>query len=159
MALLGEFGEEAIGEQFVLKQGVDSWALKNLVSLKLTRPKFRTGTSAGPSISYGTGDNSLDAELVGTTPHIAKLVALTKRSATGALPSNEWSLVATPKNGGTAVTTTFTAEMPDLEITHSSESSLIFLIHLDITDDSVVVTPPAVVPPPAAGQGDVGAQG
>lgn len=152
MADLGAIAEEVIGEKFVLKQGVDTWVLKNSLSLKLTRPKFRNGTASGPSISYGTGDNSLDAELMGTSPHIPKLVAYSTRDEFGALPSNEWSLVATPKGGGDPVTITFTAEMPDLEIGHIPEAPLIFTIHLDITTDSVVVTGgPAA---PAAGQGD-----
>lgn len=140
MVNLGEANEQAVVENCVLKKGSDTFKLKTEFRLHIGRPKNRNATPAGPVITYGAGDHFLDATIIGSTPEITTLNALTERDANGAVASNSWSLVITPVGGGAAVTIAFTAEMPESDFIGIEGGKLNFEIHMDITTDTVTVT-------------------
>lgn len=140
MVDLGEANEQVVDINFILKQGTDTFKLKKNIRLHIGRPKNRNATPAGPVITYGAGDHFCEATIIGSTPEITTLNAKTERDSNGALPSEAWSLVATPIGGGAAVTTSFTGEMPEFDMIQTEEGKLEFDIHIDITTDTVTVT-------------------
>lgn len=92
MSFIGETNEKVTGVHAILKLGVNSFRLKTEFRLHIGRPKDRQATSAGPCLTFGAGDHFLDGTILGTTPDITTLNALTERDANGELTSSSWSL-------------------------------------------------------------------
>ncbi len=141
MADVGSYDDLISASKCSLTIGGNTYLMKTVLSLKIHRAKFRNATPSGPSITYGTGDNGLDGTILATTSEIESLVDLTKRDDSGKLTSNVCSLGLKSIDGTETKTLTFDGEMPDLELTQDGEDGkMIFTFHIDITDDTVVVT-------------------
>jgi len=107
----------------------------------LGRPEAREPTTDGGVIYfYGKGDHTFDATLLLTTPEISTFNAFTVLDGDGNLPSNEFTILAEPRGGGSSVTITVTAELPDFNIIKPVEGGVLFRVRFRITEDTVTVT-------------------
>ncbi len=106
------------------------------------RPEAREPTTDGGVIYYfGKGDNYFDATLLLTTSQITFFNDLTiLNQSTGALPSNDYTILAEPRGGGTAIKILVTAELPDFNISKPVEGGVIFRLRFRITTDTVTVS-------------------
>ncbi len=129
------------GVHMVLKEGTTEWELKTVASLRTSRQKFLSATSLGPTITYGVGDNTLDATIIATTPQISTIYAyIEKDSSTDQLPNKSWKLECEPLDGGTKVTISFKAEVSEIVLRQEApDGKCVFDIHMDITEDTVTV--------------------
>jgi len=107
----------------------------------LGRPEAREPTTDGGVIYfYGKGDHTFDATLLLTTPEISTFNDLTELDSDGNLPSNDFTILAEPRGGGSNVTITVTAELPDFNIIKPVEGGVLFRVRFRITEDTVTVT-------------------
>ena len=106
----------------------------------LGRPEAREPTTDGGVIYYyGKGDHTFDATLLLTTPEISTFNAFTVLDSDGNLPSTTFSIIAQPRGGGSNVTITVVAELPDFNIIKPVEGGVLFRVRFRITTDTVTV--------------------
>lgn len=125
-------GDTTITNRFIMLQELD---------FHLGRPEAREPTTDGGVIYfYGKGDHTFDATLLLTTPEISTFNAFTVLDSDGNLPSNTFTILAEPRGGGSNVTITVTAELPDFNIIKPVEGGVLFRVRFRITEDTVTVT-------------------
>ena len=126
------FTDTSLTNRFVMLQDLD---------FHVGRPEAREPTTDGGVIYYfGKGDHYFDATLLLTTPEISFFNDLTVLDGNGALPSRTYTILAEPRGGGTNVTITVTAELPDFNISKPVEGGVIFRVRFRITTDTVTVS-------------------
>lgn len=142
---IGEFTELVNAQN--LKLGLTDTSLANRfvmlqdLDFHVGRPEAREPTTDGGVIYYfGKGDHYFDATLLLTTPEISFFNDLTVLDGNGALPSRTYTILAEPRGGGTNVTITVTAELPDFNISKPVEGGVIFRVRFRITTDTVTVS-------------------
>ncbi len=140
MVDVGDSSKLIINEKWQLKQGTDVYVLKTLLTLRLSRPKTRRAIAAGPSLTYGAGDHTLEAVLELDTDQIPKWIAFNLRDANGKMSDNSWSLVSTDLAGNTK-TITFDGVVPIVDFGGTgNDGRLETTIKIDITSDAPTVT-------------------
>lgn len=111
------------------------------LSFHLGRPEAREPTTDGGIIYYyGKGDHTFEATLLLTTPEISTFNAMTILDSDGNLPSNTFTILAEPRGGGTSITVSVTAELPDMNIIKPVEGGVIFRMRFRITDDAITIS-------------------
>jgi len=141
MADIGDASKKIVGTKWELRKGADTYILKLLASLKLSRTKFRDGLPSGPSISFGKGDHECNGVLSVSTDQISGLVALNTLDANSALPSNTYHLIAFPIDGAASIDISFVGELSELEFFQEDiEGALRANFHIDITSEIPTVT-------------------
>lgn len=142
---IGEIGELVNAQN--LKLGLTDATLTNRyvmlqeLDFNLGRPEAREPTTDGGVIYYyGKGDHYFDATILLTTPEISTFNAFTELDVDGNLPSNTWTILAEPRDGGANVTISATAEIPNVNIIKPVEGGVIFRIRFRITSDTVTVS-------------------
>lgn len=137
---VGDKDKLIINERWVLNQGSDTYVLKTLMSLRLSRSKTRKAIKAGPSLTFGAGDHGLDATLDLDSDQIPRWIAFNLRDANGKMPDNPWTLVSTDVSGNT-VTIGFNGVVSIVDFGGTgNDGRLEAIIHLDITSDHPTVT-------------------
>ncbi len=125
-------GDATLTNRYIMLQELD---------FHLGRPEAREPTTDGGVIYfYGKGDHTFDATLLLTTPEISTFNAFTVLDSDGNLPSNTFTILAEPRGGGSNVTITVTAELPDFNIIKPVEGGVLFRVRFRITEDTVTVT-------------------
>ena len=143
---IGEIGELVNAQNLKLGLGSSTNPTTRFFMLQeldfhLGRPEAREPTTDGGVIYYyGKGDHTFDATLLLTTPEISTFNGFTVLDSNGNLPSNEFTILAEPRDGGTSVTITVTAELPDFNIVKPVEGGVLFRVRFRITTDTVTVT-------------------
>ena len=124
-------GDTTLANRFIMLQELD---------FHLGRPEAREPTTDGVVIYfYGKGDHTFDATLLLTTPEISTFNGFTVLDSNGNLTSNTFTILAEPRGGGTNVTITVTAELPDFNIVKPVEGGVLFRVRFRITTDTVTV--------------------
>ncbi len=107
----------------------------------LGRPESREPTTDGGVIYYyGKGDHTFSATILLSTPEISTFNGYTVLDSSGNLPSNTFTILAQPKGGGSDITITVTAELPDFNIVKPVEGGVLFRLRFRITSDTVTVS-------------------
>jgi len=107
----------------------------------LGRPEAREPTTDGGVIYYyGKGDHTFAATILLTTPEISTFNAMTVLDSDGNLPSNTFTILAQPRGGGSDITISVTAELPDFNIVKPVEGGVLFRLRFRITADTVTVS-------------------
>ena len=107
----------------------------------LGRPEAREPTTDGGVIYYyGKGDHTFEATILLTTPEISTFNAMTVLDSDGNLPSNTFTILAQPRGGGSDITITVTAELPDFNIIKPVTGGVIFRLRFRITTDTVTIS-------------------
>ena len=129
-----------LNEKWSLKIESNTYILKTLMSLRLSRQKTRRAIAAGPSLTFGAGDHGLDATLDLSTDQIPTLVALNLRNANGKMPESAITLIATALDATTA-TLDFDGVLSVLDFGGTgNDGRLEAIIHIDITSDAPTVS-------------------
>lgn len=140
MANLGEPAELVNAQNLKLDVGNDRYIMLQELDLHLGRPEAREPTTdGGIQYFYGKGDHFFNATLLLTTPEISTFNALTVLDADGDLTSTAFKIIAQPRGGGSDVTITVNAVLPDFNIVKPVEGGVLFRVRFRITDDTVVV--------------------
>ncbi len=125
-------GDATLANRYIMLQELD---------FHLGRPEAREPTTDGGVIYfYGKGDHTFDATLLLTTPEISTFNAFTVLDSDGNLPSNTFTILAEPRGGGSNVTISVTAELPDFNIIKPVEGGVLFRVRFRISEDTVTVT-------------------
>lgn len=140
MANLGEPAELVNAQNLKLDVGSDRYIMLQELDFHLGRPEAREPTTdGGVQYFYGKGDHFFNATLLLTTPEISTFNALTVLNADGDLTSTEFKIIAQPRGGGSDVTITVNAVLPDFNIVKPVEGGVLFRVRFRITDDTVTV--------------------
>ncbi len=140
MANLGEPAELVNAQNLKLDVGNDRYIMLQELDFHLGRPEAREPTTdGGVQYFYGKGDHFFNATLLLTTPEISTFNALTVLNADGDLTSTAFKIIAEPRGGGSDVTITVNAVLPDFNIVKPVEGGVLFRVRFRITDDTVVV--------------------
>ena len=111
------------------------------LDLHIGRPEAREPTTDGGIIYYfGKGDHYFDATLLLTTPEISSFNLLTVLDSNGDLPTTEFKIIAEPRGGGSDITVTVDAQLPDFNIVKPVEGGVVFRVRFRIITDTVTVT-------------------
>ncbi len=140
MANLGEVAELVNAQNLKLDVGNDRYIMLQELDLHLGRPEAREPTTdGGVQYFFGKGDHFFNATLLLTTPEISTFNALTVLNADGDLTSTAFKIIAQPRGGGSNVTITVNAVLPDFNIVKPVEGGVLFRVRFRITDDTVTV--------------------
>jgi len=138
LANIGEISELVNAQNLKLDVGNDRYIMLQDLDFHLGRPEAREPTTDGSvQYFYGKGDHYFDATLLLTTPEISSFNTLTELNADGDLPTTVFKIVAEPRGGGTNVTITVNAQLPDFNIVKPVEGGLIFRVRFRIVQDEV----------------------
>ncbi len=141
MSDIGAITELVNAQNLKLDVGNDRYVMLQELELHLGRPEAREPTTDGGVIYYfGKGDHYFDATLLLTTPEISSFNTLTELDSDGNLPSTTFKIIAQPRGGGTDVTITVVAQLPDFNISKPVEGGLIFRVRFRIINDTVTVS-------------------
>ena len=141
MANIGEIAELVNAQNLKLDVGANRYIMLQELDFHLGRPEAREPTTdGGVQYFYGKGDHYFDSTLLLTTPEISSFNALTELDSNGDLTSTEFKIIAEPRGGGSNVTITVNAVLPDFNILKPVEGGVIFRVRFRITDDTVTVT-------------------
>ena len=140
MANIGEIAELANAQNLKLDVGANRYIMLQDLDFHLGRPEAREPTTdGGVQYFYGKGDHYFDSTLLLTTPEISSFNALTELDSNRDLTSTQFKIIAEPRGGGSDVTITVNAVLPDFNILKPVEGGVIFRIRFRITDDTVQV--------------------
>lgn len=99
-----------VNSGWILKQGTDTYILKNTLTLDISRPRFRDAIDIGPVNTFGAGDHSVPAEFEADISKAANWANLNARNQlTGFLPNLPYTLTMQSKpftDGGSLPTVT-----------------------------------------------------
>ncbi len=141
MANLGEVAELVNAQNLKLDVGNDRYIMLQELDLHLGRPEAREPTTdGGVQYFFGKGDHFFNSTLLLTTPEITTFNALTVLDANGDLTSTAFKIIAEPRGGGSNVTITVNAVLPDFNIVKPVEGGVLFRVRFRITDDTVTIT-------------------
>lgn len=138
----GSINDLINAQNLQLQVDSDTYIMLQELDFHVGRPEAREPTTdGGVQYFYGKGDNYFDATILATTTEIQTLTNLTKLDANGDLTSDEYNIIATPREsaGQTATITVNAAVVPDFNISKPIEGGVIFRIRFRITDDTVTV--------------------
>ena len=140
MANIGEIAELVNAQNLKLDVGNDRYIMLQDLDFHLGRPEAREPTTDGSvQYFYGKGDHYFDATLLLTTPEIISFNLLTELDIDGNLPTTVFKIISEPRGGGSNVTITVNAQLPDFNIVKPVEGGLIFRIRFRIVSDEVTV--------------------
>ena len=140
MANLGEVAELVNAQNLKLDVGSNRYIMLQELDFHLGRPEAREPTTdGGVQYFYGKGDHTFEATLLLTTPEISTFNALTVLDGNGNLASTAFKIISQPRGGGSNVTITVNAVLPDFNIIKPVEGGVIFRVRFRITDDGIVV--------------------
>ena len=140
MANIGEIAELANAQNLKLDVGANRYVMLQELDFHLGRPEAREPTTdGGVQYFYGKGDHYFDATLLLTTPEISTFNALTELDGNGDLTTTAFKIIVEPRGGGSNITITVNAVLPDFNIVKPVEGGVIFRVRFRITDDTVVV--------------------
>ena len=140
MANIGEIAELVNAQNLKLDVGNDRYIMLQDLDFHLGRPEAREPTTDGSvQYFYGKGDHYFDATLLLTTPEIISFNTLTELDADGNLPTTVFKIISEPRGGGSNLTITVNAQLPDFNIVKPVEGGLIFRIRFRIVSDDVTV--------------------
>ena len=140
MANIGEIIELVNAQNLKLDVGNDRYIMLQDLDFHLGRPEAREPTTDGSvQYFYGKGDHYFDATLLLTTPEIISFNTLTELDSNGNLTTTEFKIISEPRGGGSNVTITVDAQLPDFNIVKPVEGGLIFRIRFRIVSDTVTV--------------------
>ena len=140
MANIGDTPELVNAQNLKLDVGDDRYIMLQELDFHLGRPESREPTTdGGVQYFYGKGDHFFNATLLLTTPEISSFNALTVLNVDGDLTSTEFKIIAEPRGGGSDVTITVNAVLPDFNIVKPVEGGVLFRVRFRITDDTVTV--------------------
>lgn len=140
MANIGEIAELVNAQNLKLDVGADRYIMLQELDFHIGRPEAREPTTDGSvQYFYGKGDHYFDATLLLTTPEISTFNALTVLDANGNLTTTTFSIIAEPRGGGSNITITVNAVLPDFNISKPVEGGVLFRVRFRITDDTVTV--------------------
>lgn len=141
MANIGEIPELVNAQNLKLDVGANRYIMLQELDFHLGRPEAREPTTdGGVQYFYGKGDHFFDATLLLTTPEISEFNDLTELDANGDLTNTVFKIIAEPRGGGSDVTITVDAVLPDFNIVKPVEGGVIFRVRFRITDDTVTVS-------------------
>ena len=141
MANLGETAELVNAQNLKLDVGNDRYIQLQELDLHIGRPESREPTTdGGVQYFYGKGDHFFNATLLLTTPEISTFNALTVLNGDGDLTTTAFKIIAEPRGGGSNVTITVNAVLPDFNIVKPVEGGVLFRVRFRITDDTVTIT-------------------
>jgi len=140
MGNLGEVAELVNAQNLKLEVGLNRYIMLQELDFHLGRPEAREPTTdGGVQYFYGKGDHTFDATLLLTTPEISIFNALTVLDSNGNLSSTAFKIISQPRGGGSNVTITVNAVLPDFNIIKPVEGGIIFRVRFRITDDTILV--------------------
>jgi hypothetical protein len=140
MANIGDTPELVNAQNLKLDVGADRYIMLQELDFHLGRPESREPTTdGGVQYFYGKGDHFFNATLLLTTPEISSFNALTVLNVDGDLTSTAFKIIAQPRGGGSDVTITVNAVLPDFNIVKPVEGGVLFRVRFRITDDTVTV--------------------
>lgn len=140
MANIGDTPELVNAQNLKLDVGDDRYIMLQELDFHLGRPESREPTTdGGVQYFYGKGDHFFNATLLLTTPEISSFNALTVLNVDGDLTSTAFKIIAQPRGGGSDVTITVNAVLPDFNIVKPVEGGVLFRVRFRITDDTVTV--------------------
>ena len=140
MANIGEIAELVNAQNLKLDVGNDRYIMLQDLDFHLGRPEAREPTTDGSvQYFYGKGDHYFDATLLLTTPEIISFNTLTELDSNGNLTTTQFKIISEPRGGGSNVTITVNAQLPDFNIIKPVEGGLIFRIRFRIVSDEVTV--------------------
>jgi len=140
MANLGEIAELVNAQNLKLDVGDDRYIMLQELDLHLGRPEAREPTTdGGIQYFFGKGDHFFNCTLLLTTPEITIFNALTELDSNGDLTETAFKIIAQPRGGGSDVTITVNAVLPDFNIVKPVEGGVLFRVRFRITDDTVTV--------------------
>lgn len=139
----GDTTKLIILEKWLFREGLsgnrNTFVLKNLLTLRLSRQKTRRAISAGPLLTYGVGDHFCEAVIELDTDQIAVFLGFNTRDANGKMPIKDWSLFSTALDAGTK-TISFKGIAREVEISGTgNDGRLEATIRIDITSDAPTV--------------------
>ena len=141
MANIGEATELVNAQNLKLDVGSNRYIMLQELDFHLGRPEAREPTTdGGVQYFYGKGDHFFNATLLLTTPEISTFNALTVLDSNGDLTSTEFKIIAEPRGGGSNVTITVNAVLPDFNIVKPVEGGVLFRVRFRITDDTITVS-------------------
>ena len=141
MADIGEISELVNAQNLKLDVGANRYIMLQDLNFHLGRPEAREPTTDGGVLYfYGKGDHYFDATLLLTTPEIGSFNTFTELDSNGDLTTTTFSIVSEPRGGGSNVTITVNAQLPDFNIVKPVEGGLIFRVRFRIIDDTVTVS-------------------
>lgn len=141
MANLGEFAELVNAQNLKLDVGSNRYVMLQELDLHIGRPEAREPTTDGGIIYYfGKGDHYFDATLLLTTPEISSFNDFTVLDSNGDLPTTIFKIIAEPRGGGSDITITVSAQLPDFNIIKPVEGGVIFRVRFRIITDTITVT-------------------
>jgi hypothetical protein len=141
MANIGDIPELVNAQNLKLDVGSNRYVMLQELDFHLGRPEAREPTTdGGVQYFYGKGDHFFDATLLLTTPEISTFNDLTELNANGDLTNTVFKIIAEPRGGGSDVTITVNAVLPDFNIVKPVEGGVIFRVRFRITDDTVLVS-------------------
>jgi len=141
MANIGDTPELVNAQNLKLDVGNDRYIMLQELDFHLGRPEAREPTTdGGVQYFYGKGDHFFNATLLLTTPEISSFNALTVLNVDGDLTSTAFKIIAEPRGGGSNVTITVNAVLPDFNIVKPVEGGVLFRVRFRITDDTVTVS-------------------
>jgi len=140
LANIGEIAELVNAQNLKLDVGNDRYIMLQDLDFHLGRPEAREPTTDGSvQYFYGKGDHYFDATLLLTTPEIISFNTLTELDSNGNLTTTQFKIISEPRGGGSNVTITVNAQLPDFNIIKPVEGGLIFRIRFRIVSDEVTV--------------------
>lgn len=142
-ANVGDSAKLIINEKWLFREGlagnINTFVLKDLVTLRLSRQKTRRAISAGPVLTYGVGDHFCEAVIELDTDQISTFLGFNTRDVNGKMPIKDWSLFSTDLAGGTK-TISFKGIAQEVEISGTgNDGRLLATIRIDITSDAPTV--------------------
>ena len=141
MANIGEIAELVNAQNLKLDVGANRYIMLQELDLHLGRPEAREPTTdGGVQYFFGKGDHFFNATLLLTTPEITTFNALTVLDANGDLTTTAFKIIAQPRGGGSDVTITVNAVLPDFNIVKPVEGGVLFRVRFRITDDAITIT-------------------
>jgi len=140
MANLGEVAELVNAQNLKLDVGSNRYVMLQELDFHLGRPEAREPTTdGGVQYFYGKGDHTFEATILLTTPEISTFNALTVLDGNGNLTSTAFKIISQPRGGGSNVTITVNAVLPDFNIIKPVEGGIIFRVRFRITNDTILV--------------------
>ena len=141
MANIGEIPELVNAQNLKLDVGNDRYIMLQELEFHLGRPEAREPTTdGGVQYFYGKGDHTFSATLLLTSPEISSFNALTELDSNGDLTTTAYKIIAEARGGGSDVTITVNAVLPDFNIVKPVEGGVLFRTRFRITDDTVSVS-------------------
>ena len=140
MADLGAEAELINATEVKLKLGADTYIFLQECELHMGRPEERRPTTGGGAIYYyGKGDHYFTFAILATTPELDDFGPFTETDANGDLPSKTFTIVYTPRGGGSSKTATVTGVLPDYTIEKADEGAVLLRGRVRITTDTVAI--------------------